>query len=83
MKSIEDIYYEFVCGNTVFITLEEGSNLKMSIYPDRAFIVGRLYDCNRDFYVSTKRVALTGDFEDDLYYLIELLLEDAKVAQTA
>lgn len=83
MKSIEDIYYEFVCGNTDFITLEEGSNLKMNIHSDGAFIVGSLYDWDEDFYVSTKRVAQTGDFEDDICYLIGILLEDAKVALMA
>ena len=28
-----------------------------------------------------RKVAKTGDFSDDLYYLIDLLIEDAKVAQ--
>ena len=83
MKSIEEIYEEIVCGPAEYVPLDEEKNMTINAYQDGAFIVGRLYDCNRDFYASTKRIALTGDYEDDLYYLIELLLKDAKVAQTA
>ena len=84
MKSIEQLFEEIVCSNPRFISVDENSDrLRLYIYQDGAFIIGSLYDWDEDFYISTKRVALTGDYEDDLCYLIELLLKDAKVAQTA
>ena len=42
---------------------------------------GCVCNCLTNEETEKRKVAKTGDFEGDLYYLIDLLIEDAKAAQ--
>ena len=42
---------------------------------------GCVWNCLTNEETGKRKVARTGDFEDDLYYLMDLLITDAKAAQ--
>ena len=88
MKTREEIF------NEVLENLSEGKDIFTISITDElrfAFVLsnydaimeGNIWNWFTNEETRTRKVAKTGEFEDDLYYLIELLLEDAKVAQTA
>ena len=88
MKTREEIF------NEVLENLSEGKDIFTISITDElrfAFVLsnydaimeGNIWNWFTNEETRTRKVAKTGKFEDDLYYLIDLLIEDAKVAQMA
>ena len=86
MKRREEIF------NEVLENLSEGKNIFTISITDElrfAFVLsdydaimeGNIWNWFTNKETRTRKVAKMGEFEDDLYYLIDLLIEDAKVAQ--
>ena len=86
MKTREEIF------NEVLENLSEGKDIFTISITDElifAFVLsnydaimeGNIWNWFTNEETRTRKVAKTGDFSDDLYYLIDLLIEDAKVAQ--
>ena len=87
MKTREEIFNEVIHQYKensefyIFIHVVKSIEFIFWIYPFDAIIKGCVCDCEIPKYKETRKVAKTGDFEDDLYYLIDSLIEDAKEAQ--
>ena len=86
MKRREEIFNEVIelyrKGTTfMFIDITDGIQFNIAIQPFYAIMDGCAWNWKTEEETETRKVAKTGDFEDDLYYLIDLLVEDAKVAQ--
>lgn len=86
MKTREEIFNEVIelyrKGKTFFfVDITDEVQFNISIQPFYAIIDGCAWNWKTEEETETSKVAQTGDFEDDLYYLIDLLIEDAKAAQ--
>lgn len=87
MKTREEIFNEVIHQYKensefyIFIHIVNSIEFVFLIYPFNAIIEGCVYDSETPEETEKRKVAKTGDFEDDLYYLIDLLIEDAKAAQ--
>lgn len=87
MKTREEIFNEVTnryCENSEFyILVHIVSNIEFALwlYPFDAIMKGCVWNCLTNEETGKRKVARTGDFEDDLYHLIDSLIEDAKEAQ--
>lgn len=87
MKRREEIFNEVIHRYKensefyIFIHIVNSIEFVFWIYPFDAIMNGCVCNCLTNEETEKRKVAKTGDFEDDLYYLIDLLVEDAKAAQ--
>ena len=86
MKTREEIFNEVIelyrKGTTfMFIDIADEIQFNIAIQPFYAIIDGCVWNWKTEEETETRKVAQTGEFEDDLYYLIDSLIEDAKEAE--
>lgn len=86
MKTREEIYNEVVksdMSSNVFIFVDVTDEVEFVFYirPFDTIMKGWVSNYMSNIDTTARKVARTGDFEDDLYHLIDSLIEDAKEAQ--
>lgn len=86
MKTREEIYNEVVksdMSSNVFIFVDVTDEVEFVFYirPFDTIMKGLVSNYMNHVDTTTRKVAKTGDFEEDLYYLIDSLIEDAKEAE--
>lgn len=86
MKTIDEIFNEVLelyrNGRTfMFIDITDEIQFNIAIQPFDAIMDGCAWNWKTEEETEMRKVAKTGDFEGDLYHLIDILIEDAKVAQ--
>lgn len=86
MKTREEIFNEVLelyrkRKTFISIAITDEVELYFHISLFYPIIEGKSWNWLTDEETETRKVAKTGEFEDDLYYLIDLLIEDAKAAQ--
>lgn len=83
MKTREEIFNEVLesthKGRTyIFIDIINDVQFLIDTQPLDAIMEGSVRDWETAEETEIRRVAKTGEFEDDMYCLIDLLIEDAK-----
>ena len=87
MKTREEIFNEvtnrYYKNSEFYILVHIVSNIEFALwlYPFDAIMKGCVWNCLTNEETGKRKVARIGDFEDDLYYLIDSLIEDAKEAE--